>query len=100
MHILLRYTLWRDYWSSASSAICSSDRSMQDIIIRQSRNRPYRRHLFKKRRSTKHKENKKMENENEKHTPAIAIAFAWFLVGIPLAWGVYQTFVKSLALFQ
>jgi len=41
-----------------------------------------------------------MENENEKHTPAIAIAFAWFLVGIPLAWGVYQTFVKSLALFQ
>lgn len=45
-----------------------------------------------------------MENRAEtsgvKNTPAIAVAFAWLLVGIPLAWGVYQTFIKSLALFQ
>jgi len=47
-----------------------------------------------------------MENQEEnraaagKQTPAIAVAFAWLIVGIPLAWGVYQTFIKSLALFQ
>ena len=47
-----------------------------------------------------------MDNQKEnrvttdKKTPAIAVALAWLLVGIPLAWGVYQTFIKSLALFQ
>ncbi len=45
-----------------------------------------------------------MENREEtngiKKTPAVAVAFAWLLVGIPLAWGVYQTFIKSLTLFQ
>ena len=38
--------------------------------------------------------------DNGKQTSAAMIAFAWLLVGIPLAWGVYQTFIKSLALFQ
>jgi hypothetical protein len=28
-----------------------------------------------------------------------AVALAWLAVGIPLAWGVAQTIVKSLALF-
>jgi hypothetical protein len=29
-----------------------------------------------------------------------AIALAWLVVGLPLAWGVSQTIVKSLALFE
>ncbi|MBD2717091.1 hypothetical protein KBK19_18755 [Microvirga sp. STR05] len=29
-----------------------------------------------------------------------AVAFAWLFVGVPLAWGVSQTFIKALALFQ
>lgn len=47
-----------------------------------------------------------MENTEEKRiddgkkTSAAAVAIAWLLVGIPLAWGVFQTFTKSLALFQ
>jgi hypothetical protein len=28
------------------------------------------------------------------------IAISWLVVGIPLAWGVSQTFIKSLALFH
>ena len=28
------------------------------------------------------------------------LLLAWGLVGVPLAWGVYQTIVKSLALFR
>jgi MFS family permease len=28
------------------------------------------------------------------------IAFSWMLVGVPLAWGVWQVFVRSLALFR
>jgi hypothetical protein len=28
------------------------------------------------------------------------VAVAWLVVGIPLLWGVSQTFVKSLALFH
>jgi hypothetical protein len=30
----------------------------------------------------------------------LAVALAWFAVGAPLAWGVSQTIVKSLALFR
>lgn len=30
---------------------------------------------------------------------SISIALAWLAVGIPLAWGVAETVVKSLALF-
>ena len=33
-------------------------------------------------------------------TSGAAVAFAWLFVGIPLAWGVSQTFIKSLALFH
>jgi hypothetical protein len=31
---------------------------------------------------------------------AVALALAWLAVGIPLAWGVTQTLIKSLALFK
>ena len=31
---------------------------------------------------------------------ALRLAGAWALVGIPLAWGVWQVFEKSLALFR
>lgn len=31
---------------------------------------------------------------------SITLALAWLAVGIPLAWGVSQTIVKSLALFR
>jgi hypothetical protein len=34
--------------------------------------------------------------------PAVggSVALAWLYVGIPLAWGVSQTFIKALALFH
>jgi hypothetical protein len=38
-------------------------------------------------------------NESGKSSP-VALALAWLAVGIPLAWGVSQTLVKSLALFK
>jgi hypothetical protein len=28
------------------------------------------------------------------------LAFAWLFVGLPAAWGIWQVFVKSLALFR
>jgi hypothetical protein len=28
------------------------------------------------------------------------LAFSWFFVGIPLAWGVYMTLIKAMALFH
>ncbi len=28
------------------------------------------------------------------------IVFSWLFVGLPLAWGVWQTIIKSLALFH
>ena len=33
-------------------------------------------------------------------TSPLKIAAAWILVAIPLGWGVYQSVVKSLPLFQ
>jgi hypothetical protein len=30
----------------------------------------------------------------------VKIAFAWLFVGLPAAWGIWQVFVKSLALFK
>lgn len=30
----------------------------------------------------------------------VSIALAWLAVGIPLVWGVWQTAVKSMALFK
>ena len=48
-----------------------------------------------------------METQNynepaaEPHSPTSAGALvAWLFVGIPLAWGVAQTFIKALTLFQ
>ncbi len=37
--------------------------------------------------------------QHETHTPAGLIAFAWTLVGIPLAYGLYQTVTRAAALF-
>jgi hypothetical protein len=37
-------------------------------------------------------------NEQGKSSP-IAVVLAWLAVGVPLAWGVSQTIIKSLALF-
>ncbi|SDU15606.1 hypothetical protein SAMN05444156_2296 [Verrucomicrobium sp. GAS474] len=39
-------------------------------------------------------------NDTPHSVPAAAIALSWLFVGIPLAWGVYQTIQKSLALFH
>jgi hypothetical protein len=45
-----------------------------------------------------------MTNESEQPRAASGLALklvgAWALVGIPLAWGVWQVFQKSLALFK
>ena len=35
-----------------------------------------------------------------RRTTAMAVAIAWVVVGLPAAWGVYQTALKSKALFQ
>ncbi len=32
--------------------------------------------------------------------PAVLVIFAWAFVSIPLAWGVWQTIIKSMALFH
>jgi hypothetical protein len=37
---------------------------------------------------------------NESTSSPVSIALAWIAVGAPLAWGVYQTVIKSLALFR
>ncbi|GAA3933802.1 MFS transporter small subunit [Hymenobacter algoricola] len=33
-------------------------------------------------------------------TSSLQVMLAWLYVGVPLAWGVSQTFIKALALFQ
>ena len=38
--------------------------------------------------------------ERETKSPAAVILLAWLVVGIPLGWGVYNTFLNSLKLFQ
>jgi hypothetical protein len=38
--------------------------------------------------------------ENVKKSPATAILVAWLLVGLPLGWGVYNTLLSSMKLFQ
>jgi hypothetical protein len=35
-----------------------------------------------------------------KKSSAGAILFAWLLVGVPLSWGVYNTLLNSMKLFQ
>ena len=38
-------------------------------------------------------------DQERTHTPVGLIAFAWTLVGIPLAYGLYQTVTRAAALF-
>ena len=38
--------------------------------------------------------------ENTKQSSKGMILLAWLLVGIPLAWGVYNTLLSSMKLFQ
>jgi len=38
-------------------------------------------------------------NQPHTHTPAGLIAFAWTLVGVPLAYGLYQTVKTAITLF-
>lgn len=38
--------------------------------------------------------------DNNKKSRFVTVALAWLFVGLPLLWGVAQTIVKSLALFQ
>jgi hypothetical protein len=40
-----------------------------------------------------------MSESSNKSSPAL-ILFAWLLVGVPLAWGVYNTLLSSMKLFQ
>ena len=40
------------------------------------------------------------ETTAQKKSSELAIAFAWLFVGLPLAWGVWQTVQKSMALFK
>jgi hypothetical protein len=45
----------------------------------------------------------KLSNPNESATggsPVGRLVLAWMLVGVPLAWGVWQVFKKSLDLFR
>jgi len=39
-------------------------------------------------------------DQQSTHTPTGLIAFAWTLVGIPLAYGLYQTVTRAAALFS
>ena len=38
--------------------------------------------------------------ETQSTSSPIILAFAWLAVGLPLAWGVYQTLVKVALLFK
>ena len=39
-------------------------------------------------------------SEETKKPSAAAILLAWVLVGVPLTWGVYNTLLNSMKLFQ
>jgi hypothetical protein len=41
-----------------------------------------------------------MSQPGERRTSPLALAAAWIVVAIPLAWGVSQTVVKSIPLFR
>lgn len=41
-----------------------------------------------------------MKNEPISSNTIILLAISWLWVGIPLAWGIYQTYLKSVALFR
>ena len=38
--------------------------------------------------------------ENTNKSSAVTILLGWLLVGIPLGWGVYNTLLNSMKLFQ
>ena len=40
-----------------------------------------------------------MSDPRQRKTSPLALAIAWIVVMIPLAWGVYQTAIKALPLF-
>jgi len=44
--------------------------------------------------------NQTTTTQTSQGTSGGAVALAWLFVGIPLLWGVSQTFIKSLALFH
>ena len=39
------------------------------------------------------------ESDDHEHTSNSTVILAWTAVGIPLAWGVYKTFLSALNLF-
>jgi hypothetical protein len=41
-----------------------------------------------------------MSRPEPRTTPLLALAAAWIVVAIPMAWGVYQTVKKATPLFQ
>jgi hypothetical protein len=41
-----------------------------------------------------------MANEEQNGTTALQLTLAWLFVGIPLTWGVVQTIINSMKLFQ
>jgi hypothetical protein len=41
-----------------------------------------------------------MANENQTGTTSLQLALAWLFVGIPLTWGVVQTLINAMKLFQ
>jgi hypothetical protein len=41
-----------------------------------------------------------MSRPEERTTSPLLLAAAWIVVASPLAWGVYQTAIKSIPLFQ
>ena len=41
-----------------------------------------------------------MTSSNERFSTTLQLVAAWALVGVPLAWGVWQVFKKSLDLFR
>ena len=41
-----------------------------------------------------------MDNTSRSGTTTLQLVFAWGLVGIPLVWGVFQTLLNALKLFQ
>ena len=39
-------------------------------------------------------------DSNEKKSSGLSLLVAWAIVGVPLAWGVYNTLLNSMKLFQ
>lgn len=40
------------------------------------------------------------DNSNPRRSSAVSLLVAWTIVGVPLAWGVYNTLLNSLKLFR